>query len=426
MAASGFEPSPAIPAHERLAAALTSLLGASPGMPPDLLGEHARRAVELMGGRDGDVLLVDLAQRHLVPLDRDGSDVDATHRPVDGPGPGEAYRTERLVREPAEDGTRLWIPILDSADRLGVLGATVGEAGPDEEARWALLAGLLGELVVTKSRYGDRLVNARRTQPLPVAAELRWALLPPLTFSSPEIVVSGILEPAHQIAGDTFDYSVASGAVSLALFDAMGHGIEAGRMADLAIGVHRHLRRAGTPLLEAVDELDRAVREEFGRSRFVTGQLAELDLASGRMSLVNAGHPDGVVFHADGTFELCPVERRRPLGLGIAASRAVEVQLREGDVVLLHTDGIEDARSPSGSFYGADRLYELVARLLAQQVRLPEVLRLVVREVLEHSTELKDDATAMLVGWRTGRHAVPPSLRAVEEVAASPSQTLRR
>ncbi len=412
----------------RLEQALSSLLAASPGMPPEELAGATRTAVGLMGGRDTELLLVDLAQRQLVPLQQrdrvaggdgygggDAGDSNAQPHPVDGPGAGEAYRTERQVAEPDGESTRLWVPILDSAERVGVLGTTVDALAPDDEARWALLAGLLGELVVTKSRYGDRVVTTRRTAPVRVAAELRWALLPPLTFSSPDVIVTGILEPAHRVAGDTFDYSVTRDAVTVALFDAMGHGLAAGRMADLVVGVHRNRRRAGASLADGVAALDRAVAAEFGESQFVTAQVGRLDLASGHLSLVNAGHPDAVVFHPDGSYEMLPIARCRPLGLGTDATRSVEVQLGEGDVVLLHTDGVEDARSPTGGFFGPERLYELVARLLREQVRLPEVLRLVVRDVLDHSVELADDATAMLVGWRTGRHAIPPSIRPAVE-----------
>ena len=62
--------------------------------------------------------------------------------------------------------------------------------------------------------------------------------------------VSGILEPSHLIAGDAFDYAVDRSTAAVALFDAMGHGLEASRMANLAIGLYRNARRRGDDIAE--------------------------------------------------------------------------------------------------------------------------------------------------------------------------------
>jgi serine phosphatase RsbU (regulator of sigma subunit) len=303
------------------------------------------------------------------------------------------------------------VPILDSAERVGVLGTTLDRVSAVVVRQWALLGGLVGELVVTKSRYGDAPVMARRTEPVALAAEMRWALLPPLTFTSPDVVVSAILEPAYQVAGDAFDYAVNGDVAHVALFDAMGHGLEASRMANLAVGSYRHSRRRGEGLRACVGEMDAAIQEQFGDYRFVTGQVATLDLGSGVLSAINAGHPPPVVFHPDGTTEELQCTRVRPLGLGVAPSEPVETQLREGDVILFHTDGITEARSPAGQFFGSERLHGLVGELLTARLRPAEVLRRVVDAVLVYQPRLRDDATLLLLGWQLGEQSLPPALR---------------
>jgi serine phosphatase RsbU (regulator of sigma subunit) len=86
-------------------------------------------------------------------------------------------------------------------------------------------------------------------------------------------------------------------------------------------------------------------------------------------------------------------------------------QLREGDVILFHTDGITEARSPAGEFFGSERLQRLVGELLASRLRPAEVLRRAAAAVLAYQPRLRDDATLLLLGWKLGEEALPPALR---------------
>ena len=390
--------------------ALVELIVASPKMLPDDLSAWVERAGGHLGGRDVTLLLVDLDQAELRPLGG-GS---ATH-PVESSTAGRAYRTEDVVEEAHDGGTQLWVPILDSAERVGVLGAVVDEVSPDALFQWTVLAGFLGELVVTKSRYGDAIATSRRIRPVSVSAEMRWALLPPLTFTSPDIVVAGIVQPAYDIAGDTFDYSVSSTCAEFALFDAMGHGVEAARMANLAVGAYRNSRRHGVDLTQTIRTLDELIQSQFGDSRYVTGQVASIDLGSGVVTAINAGHPAPLVFHADGTSEELPCARSLPIGLDAEPRASLDTQLREGDVLLFHTDGVTEARMRSGGFVGNDRLQGLVSELLGAKLRPAEILRQVVRDLLGDATRLRDDATLLMVGWRIGDEALPPVIRVVDD-----------
>jgi hypothetical protein len=251
--------------------ALATLVSRSTHAAPERLVDVLRAAGAELGARDVRVLLVDLDQDRLRPID--GAAGGAAALAVDATVAGRAFRDEAPCWEQGRGGATLWLPILDSADRLGVLGIELAAEDPDVVAAWELVAGLTGELVVSKDRYGDRLALARRSRDLSLAAEIRWSLLPPLTFTSPEVIVTGILEPAYEIAGDTFDYAVAAGEVHVGLFDAMGHGLEASRMASLAVLAYRHARRAGRPLDDLHQAIDATVAEEFGEYRFVTAQL---------------------------------------------------------------------------------------------------------------------------------------------------------
>ena len=390
--------------------ALVSLISASTSMRPDDLGDHVVHAGELLGGRDVAVLLVDLEQLVLRSITGDGRELA-----VSGSAAGDAFRSESFATERADGGVRLWVPILDSAERVGVVGAVVADASAETRRQWSILGGMIGELVVTKTRYGDALAVARRTRSLTLAAELRWNLLPPLTFTSPDIVVAGMLEPAYEVAGDTFDYAVNGEIAHVGLFDAMGHGLEACRMANLAVGSYRNSRRSGADLVATTETMDQEILGQFGESRFVTGQLATLALDTGLLTVVNAGHPPPTVFHVDGTYEELVVESSPPIGIDLGTRTLSTAQLREGDVLLFHTDGITEARSDDGSHFGTERLQGLMCSLLAEDLRPAEVIRQVILDVIEHGRPLRDDATLVIVGWRLGDEAVPPAVRATED-----------
>ena len=97
----------------------------------------------------------------------------------------------------------------------------------------------------------------------------------------------------------------------------------------------------------------------------------------------------------------------RPLGLQQGPTVECETQLEPGDRVLLYTDGVVEARSPDGEFFGEERLADFVVRAEAAGDPPPETLRRLMRSVMDHQADrLQDDASIVLVEWRTDRHTV--------------------
>ena len=98
-----------------------------------------------------------------------------------------------------------------------------------------------------------------------------------------------------------------------------------------------------------------------------------------------------------------------PLGLGSPGDETQE-SLEPGDQVVFFTDGVTEARSPDGTFFGADRLADLVSRASAGGQPPPETLRRLMHSILDHQGgDLQDDATAVLVEWAgQGRETLEP------------------
>jgi hypothetical protein len=380
--------------------ALVTLIAASVQLVPDDLATVVAEAAAHLGGRDVQLLLVEIGQDVLCTLPSRGTAAPPPV-PVADSAPGRALMEEAVVVEPLGAATRLWVPLLDSAERVGVLGTTVDAVDDGVKHRWSMLAGLIGELVVTKSRYGDALSRARRVRPVSLAAEMRWALLPPLTYTSPSVLITGIVEPAYDVGGDAFDYAVSATTAHVGLFDALGHGLEASRIANLVVGTYRHARRTGLDLLGVHAAIDSVVNREFGDFTFATGAIAELDLDQGRLRLLLAGHPRPLLLRDRrliGELEVAPT---LPLGVGDPEPIVGDIPLEPDDRVLLYSDGVVEARNAEGEEFGVERLADFLVRAQAAEEPTPETMRRLSKAILGHQgTPLEDDATLLLVHWR--------------------------
>ncbi|MFB9579906.1 PP2C family protein-serine/threonine phosphatase, partial [Streptomyces yanii] len=204
---------------------------------------------------------------------------------------GTAFLRATPVEVAQADGVRMYLPLLDGSDEVGVLALTLDTVDDDDRRLLRRLASLVADILVTKHAYTDRFFQARRREPMSVAAEMQWSLLPPLTMSVPQVAVGGAVEPAYGIAGDSFDYALNDNILHAAVIDAMGHGLDAATMATVAVGAYRHARRAGINLPETYRYMDQAIAEQFGPDHFVTAQMMNLDITTGLFQWVNAGHP---------------------------------------------------------------------------------------------------------------------------------------
>ena len=361
-------------------------------------------------GLNADVYISDTSQRVLTSMGTAGA------RRIDLAGtlPGRAYQVGEILPG-TDEGTRvLWVPVLDGTDRLGVLRIGLDDRAPGTPAtddpelrRWLFtLGGLVGHVVATKTVYSDRLRRWRSDGKLTAASELLWQLLPPRTFATDRIVVSAVLEPHKEVAGDAFDYNVDGDVVDLAVFDAVGHDLKASMTTALAITAVRNARRAGEEDLVAIAaRADELIAAQPGPRQFATAVLARLDTATGMIAVLNAGHPPPLLVRRGRVVKELGPRPRLPLGVEPLPGRPVPAevwreQLEPGDRLLFHTDGITEARDHTGAFFGEERLVELTEHAAASGLSAPEVLRRLVLDVLDHQDgELQDDATLLLVEW---------------------------
>jgi serine phosphatase RsbU (regulator of sigma subunit) len=364
---------------------------------PAAVAEGARR----LGALDAFVYLVDRDQARLVPFGERDRAVVA----VEGSVPGRAYKTLEVLPSAVDDQPRLWLPLLDGAERLGVLELLCSAEQVEEIRREAqLYASLVAELLRSRSQHTDLIARTRESRPMTLAAQLLWRQLPPFTYSTEHVTVTGLLEPWGEAAGDAFDHADDGAVLHAAVLDGMGHGLSATLMTSVALAAYRISRRYGADLVETAAAMDAAVAAEFGESSFVTALLVQLDLSTGTVTLLLAGHPAPLLLRAGKVLGAVDVAAGVPLGLGGRDDVVGEFRLQPGDALLMFTDGLVEARAPDGEQFGVHRLADFLSRESAAQQPPPETLRRLFRAVLDHQDEaLQDDATCLMVEWATGR-----------------------
>ncbi|MGW0885066.1 PP2C family protein-serine/threonine phosphatase [Streptomyces sp. NPDC002671] len=381
-------------------ALLGEVLDRAHELPPHLIGPLVADVVERLGGRRPQVLLQDYGQLLLVPLPGDGL-TDGEPQVIDGSEAGRCFLDAQPVELPEDDGVRILLPLLDGGDQVGVMAVTLDSVDEHDRRLLRRVAGLVADLLVTKHSYSDLFFGVRRGEPMSVAAEIQWALLPPLAMIMPRVAVAGILEPAYDVAGDSFDYSLNEDVLHVAMIDAMGHGLDAATMATVAIGAYRHARRAGTGLPEIYAFMDRAVADQFGPEHFVTAQMLQLDTTTGHLQWVNAGHPSPMLVRDHRVTLRLTGPTTLPVGLGGPEPQTSEMKLEPGDRLLCFTDGLIEEHYAGEEEFGEDQMIDWVNQLERTGRGIRAMARSLSHTLMQarggHTT---DDATLLLVEWR--------------------------
>jgi serine phosphatase RsbU (regulator of sigma subunit) len=360
----------------------------------------ANQCASALGLGTALIYLADLQQRLLIPLDEALEPL-----PVEGSSAGWAYRTVSPRVVEADDGLIVWVPLVDGAERLGVLAVRTASLDGVRMRRSRMLAHLFAMLITSKRAYSDWLAARTRTATMRLPAEMLRAFLPPRTIGSSRCVSTAVLEPAYDIAGDAFDHSVIKNELHTMILDAMGHDLTAGLTTSVAMAAARNARRGGDDLADVVGCVDKALAQWLP-DHFCTGVLCRLHAETGVLRWVNCGHPPPLLIRAErvlaGALDSPP---QPPIGLTgplAPATRQVhETKLEPGDCVLLYTDGVVEARDANGAEFGLDRFTDFIIRSNAAGQRPAEVLRLLIHAILDYQrNQLRDDATILLFEWR--------------------------
>ena len=381
---------------------LGELLAAVKGAPPvaaaDVVGNNLAATI---GATGVAFLIADFSGRALIRLGQQGSSSSARTQGSEtaevvslaGSPHGRAVLTQTMVVEPDPKGTRVFAPVANRGEAIGVLELTLPAAHDAQTlADVALAAEALAYVVIVNRRFTDLYEWGQRSVPLSLAAEIQHRLLPgSYTCEAPQFTLAAWLEPAGNIAGDTFDFALERDALHLSMTDAMGHSVGAAVLATVLVGALRNARRAGVELAEQARRANQELADYAPEAHFVTGQVARIDLSSGAASIVNAGHPPPLRVR-DGRVEAVALAPDLPFGAAPSHRYGVQpLPLEPGDRLMFLTDGTLERNGDA----------DIEGLLLAAQDMHPrEAVQHLIQAVLDaHGGPLRDDATAMCLDW---------------------------
>jgi sigma-B regulation protein RsbU (phosphoserine phosphatase) len=243
-----------------------------------------------------------------------------------------------------------------------------------------------------------QLQQERLERELQLAMEIQQRFQPTAPPIVPGYELQGISFPCYEIGGDYYDFiEREDGRLVIALGDVSGKGTAAALlMSSLHAAVHAQAGSHET-LVETISAVNRYLADNIPPNRFVTLFYAELDPASGALSFLNAGHNPPLIVHSAGTVEQL-ASGGLPLGIKRDAEyREGRTQLQMGDVLVIYSDGVTEAASPSGEEFGPTRLYEVVSRNIdASAAGLRDRIESALTK-FSQGTQAADDITLVIV-----------------------------
>jgi serine phosphatase RsbU (regulator of sigma subunit) len=385
---------------------LDSLLAAVEAAPPvaavDVL---ATVLAEAIGAREVSFLIADFSGRSLIRLGHSGGTgalqlhgkETAERVPLFGTPHGRALAAQAVEVIDEVEGARLFAPVTSRGEAVGVLELGLDDSPAEQTvADVARAAHFLAYVVIANRRYTDLFEWGQRSVPLSLAAEIQHRLLPgSFTCEAGQFTLAAWLQPAGEIGGDTFDFSLERNALHLSMTDAMGHTMDAALLATVLVGGLRNARRRGVELAEQARLANDALADHARDGAFVTGLLVRIDLTSATAGIVNAGHPPPLRLRA-GRAEQLRLEADRPFGVQAGRDYRVQaLQFEIGDRLMFVTDGMLER--------DAERMDIAEILTASMDMHAREAVQHLTAEVLRASNgELRDDATALCLDWHGG------------------------
>ncbi|MGB7157536.1 MAG: SpoIIE family protein phosphatase [Tepidisphaeraceae bacterium] len=269
------------------------------------------------------------------------------------------------------------------------------------------LAGALNEMTQgLKERQRLREEKVKRDHDLDVARRIQMGVLPQALPDVKGYDFSSYAHPAEQTGGDIFDVvaldedvTPAGPAVAILLADATGHGIGPAISVTQVRAMLRMGVRLGGSLRNVLDQMNRQLCADLGAGRFVTAFLGRLDPAAHRIDYDAAGQAPLLHYHAKE--KRAEWRNASMIPLGVAddpmEDRIETMELEEGDVVALLTDGFYEYIGPGDEQFQSERVSELVVQHHCRPAKeILDAILSAVRDFAKGCPQL-DDMTAIVI-----------------------------
>jgi len=310
-------------------------------------------------------------------------------------------RDPRYVAARPQTRSELAAPLIVEGRTIGVFNLENDLDDAYHEGHLELVSAFASQAAVAieRGRLTRELLERRRLEKeLAIARDIQLSFLPKRDPEVPGFDLAGTAQTHDEVGGDYFDFiRVSETRLGIAIADVSGKGIPAALiMAGFRMSLLAEIRNefAIRAVMRKVNSL---LHESLERDKFVTAFYGVLDFKNRMLIYANAGHNPPILIRHEGGIEYLA---QGGVALGVLADASYEdcpMELRPGDVLVLYTDGVSEAESPTGEQFGLRRIEHCVARLADASSR--QILQGLVREVEDWAGERgpNDDLTLVVV-----------------------------
>lgn len=252
---------------------------------------------------------------------------------------------------------------------------------------------------ITERKRAEQELQENKEQ-FRIARDIQQHLFPKSAPNCPGLDIAGTTFPADATGGDYFDFlPMLENCLGIVVGDVTGHGVGPALLMAETRAYLRILARFNSDAGIILTEANHVLAEDVGYERYVTLFLARLNAKKRTVAYVNAGHIPGYIFGASG--EVLTQLRRTGVPLGLRPDtvyhESAEIELSPGQMLLMLTDGFEEAVSPDEEMLGTEGVLELVKQNRHRPAEeIVQALHTAIHEFTGNAPQL-DDLTAIVI-----------------------------
>jgi serine phosphatase RsbU (regulator of sigma subunit) len=249
----------------------------------------------------------------------------------------------------------------------------------------------------------ESIEKERLEKELDVAREVQRKILPKSAPNLKQLEISAIFVPAFEVGGDYYDFFELGGdKFAFVIADVSGKGISAAFVMAEVKGIFESLSKISCSPKETLIKANDALRKSLDKKSFVTAAYGCIDLKNGLLKFSRCGHTPAILTCGSGSRSL------RPSGLGLGIDNTeyfgsvleeIEVQLNDGDILTLYTDGIPEAQNGALDEFGYERIEEII--IANKEKHTEEMANKIMSDVsvFSQGNPQRDDITMVLLKW---------------------------
>lgn len=315
-------------------------------------------------------------------------------------------RTRHIKKLNIAVGSLLSVPLVSHHEIIGILHATKDfQYGFDQDDIDVLttFADHVSIAIENSKLIAKSLERERFQQEIMVAQQMQKRLLPQKVPHYDVLEIAALSVPSLEVGGDYYDFvSLDSGRLGIVVGDVSGKGVSAAFYMAEVKGIFQSLSKLCASPRELVMRANQALMDSLERRAFISLLYAIIDMQKADLTLARAGHCPMVYVSGNSSGLVRPTG----IGLGLAndrlfedATQEITLKLKNGDICVFYTDGVNESRNQDGEEFGFDRLVEIVTKSRMESAeRIKENILNEIRNYTGNSS-YEDDMTLVVIKW---------------------------